>query len=123
MLAIRLTIWTAILGRSTTPRKAVYKSFVTVQTTCESPPSFSRSPVENMEEVGPLELKETRLIQVSLHNIFSQMRLTDYPDIPSRVSTIFYFGLEGLGGLEMETDENENVNQPLDHCLILLSKL
>lgn len=27
---------------------------------------------------------------------------------PSRVSTIFYFGLEGLGGLEMETDENDN---------------
>ncbi|PPQ68502.1 hypothetical protein CVT26_003441 [Gymnopilus dilepis] len=29
-------------------------------------------------------------------------------DKVSRVSTIFYFGLEGLGGLEMETDENEN---------------
>ncbi|KAG5650166.1 hypothetical protein H0H81_000476, partial [Sphagnurus paluster] len=29
-------------------------------------------------------------------------------DLPSRISTIFYFGLEGLGGLEMETDENEN---------------
>ncbi|KAF8162958.1 glycoside hydrolase family 63 protein [Crassisporium funariophilum] len=26
----------------------------------------------------------------------------------SRISTIFYFGLEGIGGLEMETDENEN---------------
>ncbi|KAG6865863.1 hypothetical protein C0991_010944 [Blastosporella zonata] len=30
------------------------------------------------------------------------------PDLPSRISTIFYFGLEGLGGLEMESDENEN---------------
>jgi mannosyl-oligosaccharide glucosidase len=30
------------------------------------------------------------------------------PTKPSRVSTIFYFGLEGLGGLEMETDENDN---------------
>ncbi|RDB24187.1 putative mannosyl-oligosaccharide glucosidase [Hypsizygus marmoreus] len=30
------------------------------------------------------------------------------PDVPSRISTIFYFGLEGLGGLEMETDENDN---------------
>ncbi|KAG5727592.1 putative mannosyl-oligosaccharide glucosidase [Termitomyces sp. T112] len=29
-------------------------------------------------------------------------------DVPSRISTIFYFGLEGLGGLEMETDEDEN---------------
>ncbi|KAJ8078522.1 Processing alpha glucosidase I [Marasmius tenuissimus] len=27
---------------------------------------------------------------------------------PSRVSTIFYFGLEGIGGLEMETDEDED---------------
>ncbi|KAG5645845.1 hypothetical protein DXG03_005187 [Asterophora parasitica] len=30
------------------------------------------------------------------------------PDVPSRISTIFYFGLEGLGGLGMETDEDEN---------------
>ncbi|KAF5386975.1 hypothetical protein D9615_001779 [Tricholomella constricta] len=30
------------------------------------------------------------------------------PDVPSRISTIFYFGLEGIGGLEMETDEDEN---------------
>ncbi|KAG6879960.1 hypothetical protein C0992_008894 [Termitomyces sp. T32_za158] len=29
-------------------------------------------------------------------------------NIPCRISTIFYFGLEGLGGLEMETDEDEN---------------
>jgi hypothetical protein len=28
----------------------------------------------------------------------------------SRISTIFYFGLEGIGGLNMETDENENVS-------------
>ncbi|KAF8892637.1 glycoside hydrolase family 63 protein [Infundibulicybe gibba] len=30
------------------------------------------------------------------------------PDLPSRISTIFYFGLEGIGGLEMETDEDDN---------------
>jgi len=30
------------------------------------------------------------------------------PDVHARISPIFYFGLEGLGGLEMETDENEN---------------
>ncbi|TFY83454.1 hypothetical protein EWM64_g561 [Hericium alpestre] len=29
-------------------------------------------------------------------------------DRPSRTSFIFYAGLEGLGGLDMETDENEN---------------
>ncbi|KAG6850459.1 hypothetical protein H0H93_012880 [Arthromyces matolae] len=29
------------------------------------------------------------------------------PDVPSRISTIFYFGLEGIGGLEMETDEDD----------------
>ncbi|KAF8803526.1 glycoside hydrolase [Phlegmacium glaucopus] len=27
---------------------------------------------------------------------------------PSRISTIFYFGLEGLGGLDMETDEKDD---------------
>ncbi|ESK85883.1 mannosyl-oligosaccharide glucosidase [Moniliophthora roreri MCA 2997] len=30
------------------------------------------------------------------------------PALPSRVSTIFYFGLEGLGGMDMETDEDED---------------
>jgi hypothetical protein len=33
------------------------------------------------------------------------------PASPSRTSFIFYFGLEGMGGLELETDENENVSQ------------
>ncbi|THH08538.1 hypothetical protein EW145_g2643 [Phellinidium pouzarii] len=28
--------------------------------------------------------------------------------MPSRISTIFYFGVDGLGGLEMDTDEDEN---------------
>jgi hypothetical protein len=27
----------------------------------------------------------------------------------SRISTVFYMGIEGLGGLDMETDEDENV--------------
>ncbi|KAJ7273466.1 glycoside hydrolase family 63 protein [Mycena haematopus] len=30
------------------------------------------------------------------------------PDKPSHPSLIFYFGLEGLGGIDMDTDENEN---------------
>ncbi|KAJ7632404.1 glycoside hydrolase [Roridomyces roridus] len=30
------------------------------------------------------------------------------PDFPSRPSLIFYFGLEGLGGVDMDTDEEEN---------------
>lgn len=28
---------------------------------------------------------------------------------PSRISTIFYLGLEGLGGADLITDEDENV--------------
>jgi hypothetical protein len=32
-------------------------------------------------------------------------------DQPSKTSLIFYFGLEGLGGFDMDTDENENVGQ------------
>lgn len=31
----------------------------------------------------------------------------------TRVSTVFYMGVEGLGGLEMETDEDESVSIPL----------
>ena len=33
----------------------------------------------------------------------------NFPEKPSRISTIFYFGLEGLGGLDMETNENDDV--------------
>lgn len=28
----------------------------------------------------------------------------------SRISVVFYMGMEGLGGIEMETDEDENVS-------------
>lgn len=45
-------------------------------------------------------------------------------DVPSRISTIFYFGLEGLGGVDLDTEENENVcknrfltQQPRTHPL------
>lgn len=31
------------------------------------------------------------------------------PEKPSRISPIFYFGLEGLGELHMETDEKDDV--------------
>lgn len=34
----------------------------------------------------------------------------NFPEKPSRISTIFYFGLEGLGGLDMETNENDDVS-------------
>lgn len=36
---------------------------------------------------------------------------------PSRTSFIFYAGLEGMGGLELETDEDENVRDNL-FCLL-----
>ena len=33
-------------------------------------------------------------------------------DRVSRISTVFYMGLEGVGGIEMESDEDENVSIP-----------
>jgi hypothetical protein len=30
----------------------------------------------------------------------------------SHVSTVFYFGLEGLGGLDLETDQDQDVRAP-----------
>jgi hypothetical protein len=35
--------------------------------------------------------------------------LTISVDIPSRNSIIWYHGLEGLGGIDLENDEDENV--------------
>ncbi|KIJ69518.1 glycoside hydrolase family 63 protein [Hydnomerulius pinastri MD-312] len=37
------------------------------------------------------------------------------PDYPSRISTIFYVGLEGLGGVDLITDEDENgIDGPIE---------
>jgi hypothetical protein len=52
MLVIRLTIWTAILGQSTTGVKAVCKSLTTVRITLESQRNFLKLLVENMEVAG-----------------------------------------------------------------------
>ena len=39
---------------------------------------------------------------------------TLYIELPKgrllRVSTVFYMGVEGVGGIDMETDEDENVS-------------
>lgn len=37
---------------------------------------------------------------------------------PSRISTIFYMGLEGLGGVDLITDEDENVRATNPHLSI-----
>jgi hypothetical protein len=39
----------------------------------------------------------------------------------SQTSTIFYFGVEGMGGLEMETEEDENVRRALNPSRTLLN--
>ena len=52
------------------------------------------------------------------HYIHIQLALTvALSEIPSRTSFVFYAGLEGLGGLELETDENENVRNN-SFCLL-----
>lgn len=46
------------------------------------------------------------------------LRLSSYgrphllPAAPSRTSMLFYLGIEGLGGLDMDTEEDENVRCP-----------
>lgn len=37
---------------------------------------------------------------------------------PSRISTIFYLGLEGLGGVDLITDEDENVRAVTPHLSV-----
>lgn len=39
-------------------------------------------------------------------------------DAPSQPSVIFYLGLEGMGGLEMDTDEEENVEHLTLRCIV-----
>jgi mannosyl-oligosaccharide glucosidase len=41
---------------------------------------------------------------------------------PSRTSFIFYAGLEGMGGLDLETDENENVRNSSFYLLRRLNE-
>lgn len=39
----------------------------------------------------------------------AQTKSSNNIDTPSQPSVIFYLGLEGMGGLEMDTDEEEDV--------------
>jgi Glycosyl hydrolase family 63 N-terminal domain len=45
----------------------------------------------------------------SLTHIYFALTIVLCIGKPSRTSFIFYAGMEGMGGLDMETDENENV--------------
>ena len=56
------------------------------------------------EPINPGELEQSALGRP----------LNSFQAALSRVSTVFYFGLDGLGGLEMETDEDENVRFAFD---------
>ena len=65
-----------------------------------------------MAEAGQRASRESPLLKVS----YLTLVLVDFAPIivfctgrPSRTSFIFYAGLEGMGGLDLETDENENV--------------
>ena len=62
-------------------------------------------------EAGLLGSRENRWRKVScVIKVFQCLLLQrGPPGRPLRLSTIFYMGLEGLGGIDMETDENENV--------------
>lgn len=66
-----------------------------------------------MVAAGLLESRASLSIPVRAHNERISKRHASTcelpPDIPSRTSFIFYFGVDGLGGLDMETDEDENV--------------
>jgi len=65
-----------------------------------------------MAEAGQRESRESPSLKVS----YLTLVLVDFAltivfctGRPSRTSFIFYAGLEGMGGLDLETDENENV--------------
>jgi len=45
----------------------------------------------------------------SLTHIYFVLTIVLCTGKPSRTSFIFYAGMEGMGGLDLETDENENV--------------
>ena len=64
-----------------------------------------------MAEAGLLEFAASPSSQVRLPRVGRWEICIDrlFVDRPSRISTIFYLGLEGTGGLEMETDEEEDV--------------
>lgn len=62
-------------------------------------------------EAGLLGSRENhwRKVSCAIKVIQSLLLQCGVPGRPLRLSTIFYMGLEGLGGIDMETDENENV--------------
>jgi hypothetical protein len=77
-----------------------------------------------MVAAGPPVSRANPLIPVRLNYQSSQYHADHiYLARPSQISTVFYFGLEGLGGLEMETEEDDSVRRTTNrdsHCLIIV---
>lgn len=48
----------------------------------------------------------------------AQTKSSNNIDTPSQPSVIFYLGLEGMGGLEMDTDEEEDVKHFTLRCVV-----
>ena len=71
-----------------------------------------------MAEAGRRESKGNPSLKVLYFTlVHSALTIVFCAGRPSRTSFIFYAGLEGMGGLDLETDENENVRNN-SFCLL-----
>jgi hypothetical protein len=121
MPAIREMDLIAIRGPSTMPNSVPLNVSSTDRSILRSPPSTSRFPAVGTAGVGQQEFVASRSILVtrpSPDTLVYAIHPVSPTAVPARISLVFYAGLEGLGGLEMDTEENENVscNQQARAC-------
>ena len=61
-------------------------------------------------EAGPRASRGNLWIQVRTSlRLADQHEQTGQQALPSRISAIFYAGMEGLGGIELDNEESDNV--------------
>lgn len=106
--------WLGTHGQSTIRVREVCRFSETPRTMSRSRPNFLKLVAVAVEEVGRHAFEGSLWIHVCSPSVSPR---NDQPKPPyirvavqeCRISVITYFGVEGLGALDMETDEDENV--------------
>jgi hypothetical protein len=108
--ASRGTTWIHIPGRLTTHVRAALKYSRIVTTTWKLRRNCSKSPVDSMVAAGLLVFEANPLTRVRYPYLDELRVVTLVVARPSRNSLIFYAGMEGVGGIEMDTAADADVS-------------
>jgi len=100
--------------------KAVFNLSGILPTMFKLRPNSLKYRAETTAAVGQCVSRANPLIKESNMIHFHSRGLTFHAEKISHISTIFYFGLEGLGGLELKTNQDHNVCSSFIFCATIV---